>query len=60
MKTPATFTDEELAVIEKAIDVAVPAAIVLGGRLEAQHLKTVRQKLWAQRHGTEATDVESV
>jgi hypothetical protein len=67
MKTPATFTDEEAKVIELFAnrELAVQVAyrtIVDEKKFKAfcNNLTSIRNKCWAQLHGTEATDVESV
>lgn len=60
MKTPATFTDEELKLIDKAIDISISAAIVYAKNDDYKKLKALIEKVWAQIHGTEATDVEGV
>ncbi|WP_287796241.1 hypothetical protein [Idiomarina sp.] len=66
MKTPATFTDEELELVELLVNRGITpftCHIVID---EAKYkrfrnnLISIRNKCWAQRHGTEATDVESV
>jgi|GEM_PF-1663391 len=60
MKKTVTFTDEKLKLMEKALDVAIPASIGFGPRPKTQELLRLREEIWGQLYGTEATDVEGV
>lgn len=58
MKTPATFTDEKLRVMDRALDVAISASISFGSKAQTNELMSLQKEIWQQLHGTEATDVE--
>lgn len=69
MKKPATFTDEETKMIEHMVDAEYLKLQKLKSLYsflehdkEIVHVRNslvqIRNKCWAQRHGTEATDVE--
>lgn len=59
MKKKAEFTDKELKVLETALDLAIFSADEYGVDLrEHKELVELRKKMWAQRHGTCAADVD--